>query len=78
MQVFFDLPALVTILHRFLGLILHFTEWMFGIAYSLANDFQRFCHDSSDVGIWPGTTVPAGVPCLRPIGSDWRQPLQAS
>ena len=47
MQVFFDLPAFVAMLHRLLGLILDFPERMFRITNRLADGFKRFCHDSN-------------------------------
>ena len=43
-KVFPDFSAFITVFLRFLRLIIHFAEWMFGIANGLTDDFQRFGH----------------------------------
>ena len=47
MQILFDLPALVAILHRLLRLTVSFAEWMFGVANGFRDGFDHvFVHGS--------------------------------
>jgi hypothetical protein len=70
-QVFFDLPALVTMLPRFLGLIVHFAEGMFGVLNGFTDDFQRFGHSLvSFVQVSPGVKDVNGLPLERPTVLD--------
>src|SRR6267142_5095976 len=66
MQVLFDLPAFVTVLHRFLRLVFNLAERMFGIAYGLADDFERFRHDSSLVDGLPEADGDSGRSLIAP------------
>jgi hypothetical protein len=43
-QVLFNFPALITMFERFFGLVIHLSEWMFGVADRLTDHFQRFGH----------------------------------
>src|SRR6266446_6571899 len=43
-KIFPDFSAFITVFLRFLRLIIHFAEWMFGIANCFTDDFQRFGH----------------------------------
>src|ERR1041385_1227652 len=43
-KIFPDFSAFVTVFLRFLRLIIHFAEWMFGILDCFTDDFQRFGH----------------------------------
>ena len=70
-QVFFDLPAFVTMLPRFLGLIVHFAEGMFGITDSFTDDFQRFGHSLvSFVQVSPGVKDANGLSLVKPTVLD--------
>src|SRR4051794_39982906 len=73
MQVLFDFPSFVPMLQGFLRLVIHFTEGMFRIPYSLSDYVQRFGHNISSfvvvergvkdaIGLWPRRALPT---CLR-------------
>jgi|ERR1043166_8474974 hypothetical protein len=44
MEIFFDFTALVTMFERFFGLIIGFSEGMFGVPHCLVYDFQGLGH----------------------------------
>ena len=46
-QIRFNFAALVTMLERLFGLIIGFTEGMFGIPHCFVDDFQWFRHGSN-------------------------------
>ncbi len=43
-EIFLDFPAFIAMFQGLLGLIIQFSEGMFGIANSFTDDFQRFGH----------------------------------
>ena len=67
-QVFFDLPALVTVFHGFFRLVVQFAKRMFGIANRFADDFERFSHGLVTVYFGLKPTLPRGRSLFRP---DW-------
>ena len=80
MEVFFNLPAFVAMFAGFLGLIIHFAEWVLGITDSFGNDFQRFCHSCiSFVQFKPGVKDANGLSLVRPtVQLNWHRLLQAT
>ncbi len=44
LQIFTDFSAFIAVFLLFFWLAVHFSEWMFGIANSFTDDFQRFGH----------------------------------